>query len=201
MFLQYGAVISTIAVELVVATVIFNFHATLRGSTGALTTNLPIRWFYTGMFFYFLTCLQCAFQVTLTFQQLIHFSDWVVGHAHMVMFGVFIMWQLGIMTYSDPPVAQDSVVQPAAPGMALLAFLHWHRPDVVRPHHPGSLSGSFLVVAPSLGTFPGYLDPVLGGTNRRRAAHDRRLSRVRCQHRANLLELEASAQEAAVATV
>ena len=100
--LQYGAVISTIAVELVVATVIFNFHATLRGSTGALTTNLPIRWFYTGMFFYFLTCLQCAFQVTLTFQQLIHFSDWVVGHAHMVMFGVFIMWQLGMMTYLIP---------------------------------------------------------------------------------------------------
>ena len=33
MFLQYGAVIATIAVELVVATVIFNFHATLRGST------------------------------------------------------------------------------------------------------------------------------------------------------------------------
>ena len=34
MFLQYGAVISTIALELVVASVIFNFHATLRGSTG-----------------------------------------------------------------------------------------------------------------------------------------------------------------------
>jgi cytochrome c oxidase cbb3-type subunit I len=102
MFLQYGAVVSTIAVELVVATVIVNFHATLRGSTSALATNLPIRWFYTGMFFYFLTCLQCAFQVTLTFQQLIHFSDWVVGHAHMVMFGVFIMWQLGAMTYLFP---------------------------------------------------------------------------------------------------
>jgi cytochrome c oxidase cbb3-type subunit 1 len=40
--------------------------------------------------------------VTLTFQQLIHFSDWVVGHAHMVMFGVFIMWQFGIMTYLIP---------------------------------------------------------------------------------------------------
>ena len=34
MFLQYGAVISTIAVELVVTTVIINFHMTLRGSTG-----------------------------------------------------------------------------------------------------------------------------------------------------------------------
>src|SRR5208337_58776 len=77
--------------------------------------------------------------------------------------------------------------------MALLAVGDRHRPDVLRPHHPGNLSGPFLVVAPSLGTFPGYLDPVLGGTNRRRAAHDRRLSRVRCQHRANLLDLEASA--------
>lgn len=104
MFLQYGAVVSTIAVELVVSTVIVNFYATLRGSAGALAANLPIRWFYTGMFYYFLTCLQCAFQVTLTFQQVIHFTDWVVGHAHMVMFGVFILWQLGIMTYLIPRI-------------------------------------------------------------------------------------------------
>ena len=65
-------------------------------------TNLPIRWFYTGMVFYFITCLQCALQVTLTFQTLIHFTDWVVGHAHLVMFGVFSMWLLGIMTYLFP---------------------------------------------------------------------------------------------------
>ena len=44
------------------------------------------------MIFYFLTCLQCALQVTLTFQKMIHFTDWVVGHAHLVMFGVFSMW-------------------------------------------------------------------------------------------------------------
>ncbi len=102
MFLQYGAVISTIAVEMVVTTVLINFFVTLRGATGALTNNLPIRWFYTGMVFYGLTCLQCAFQTTLTFQALIHFTDWVVGHAHMVMFGVFSMWLLGTMTYLFP---------------------------------------------------------------------------------------------------
>ena len=87
MFLQYGAVISTIAVEFVVATVIVNFFGTLYGSGRAVVTNLPIRWFYTGMILYFVTCFQCALQVTLTFQQLIHFTDWVVGHAHLVMFG------------------------------------------------------------------------------------------------------------------
>lgn len=102
MFLQYGAIISTIAVELVVATVVINFFGTLWGDSRAVFTNLPIRWFYTGMVFYFITCFQCALQVTLTFQKLIHFTDWVVGHAHLVMFGVFSMWLFGIMTYLFP---------------------------------------------------------------------------------------------------
>jgi len=102
MFLQYGAVIATVAVELVVTTVVINFFGTLRGSGRAVVTNLPIRWFYTGMVFYFITCLQCAMQVTLTFQALIHFTDWVVGHAHLVMFGVFSFWLIGIMVHLIP---------------------------------------------------------------------------------------------------
>ena len=102
MFLQYGAVISTIAVELVVATVVINFFGTLWGRGRAFFDNLPIRYFYTGMVFYFITCFQCALQVTLTFQKLIHFTDWVVGHAHLVMFGVFSLWLFGIMTYLFP---------------------------------------------------------------------------------------------------
>jgi len=102
MFLQYGAVISTIAVELVVATVVINFFGTLSGRGQAFFDNLPVRYFYTGMVFYFITCFQCALQVTLTFQKLIHFTDWVVGHAHLVMFGVFSLWLFGIMTYLFP---------------------------------------------------------------------------------------------------
>lgn len=104
MFLQYGAVVSTIAVEFVVATVVINFFGTLRGSGWQAVENLPLRWFYTGMILYFITCFQCALQVTLTFQQLIHFTDWVVGHAHLVMFGVFTLWLMGIMTYLIPRV-------------------------------------------------------------------------------------------------
>ncbi len=102
MFLQHGAIVATIAVEFVVTTVIINFFMTLRGSGDALRRNLPIRWFYVGMVFYFTTCLQCAFQVTLTFQKIIHFSDWVVGHAHLVMFGVFGFWIMGMFTYLFP---------------------------------------------------------------------------------------------------
>ena len=102
MFLQYGAIISTIAVEFVVATVVINFVGTLWGDSRKVVTNSPLRFFYTGMIFYFITCFQCALQVTLTFQKLIHFTDWVVGHAHLVMFGVFSMWIFGMMTYLFP---------------------------------------------------------------------------------------------------
>ena len=104
MFLQYGAIISTIAVELVVTTVIINFFGTLRGRGDALRTNMPVRWFYIGMVFYFTTCLQCAFHTTLMFQRIIHFTDWVVGHAHLVMYGVFGFWLNGVMTYLFPRV-------------------------------------------------------------------------------------------------
>lgn len=102
MYAQYGAVISTVAVEIVVTTVIINFFATLFGRGDMLRTSLPIRWFFTGMVLYFTTCLQCAFQVTLSAQKIIHFTDWVVGHSHLVMFGVFGFWVLGMIEHLWP---------------------------------------------------------------------------------------------------
>jgi cytochrome c oxidase cbb3-type subunit 1 len=102
MYVQYGAVASTVAVEIVVTTVIINFFMTLKGSGDALRTNLPIRWFYVGMINYLVVCIQCAFQTTLTAQKAIHFTDWVVGHAHLVMFGVFGFWILGLVTHLWP---------------------------------------------------------------------------------------------------
>jgi cytochrome c oxidase cbb3-type subunit 1 len=97
MFAQYGAVVATVGVEVVVTTVFINFLATLRGSASAIATNLPLRWMYTGIVFYMITCLQCSFQVLLSAQKIIHFTDWVVGHAHLVMFGVFGFWIFGII--------------------------------------------------------------------------------------------------------
>ncbi len=102
MFAQYSAVVSTIAIEIVVTTVVINFFMTLRGDSRQLRDNMAIRWFFLGAFNYFVTCLQCAFQTTLTFQQIIHFSDWVVGHAHLVMFGVFSFWILAMIDHLWP---------------------------------------------------------------------------------------------------
>ena len=141
-FLEYGAIIATIAVEFVVTTVIINFFGTIWGSGRAIVTNLPIRWFYAGMVLYFVTCAQCALQVTHTFQKLIHFTDWVVGHAHLVMFGVFSMWLFGIMTYLLPRLLKHS----------------WYSRNLCEWHFWLSLGGivvMFLDLS-MLGMFQGY---------------------------------------------
>ncbi len=104
MYVQYGAILATMAVEVVVTTVVVNFFATLWGRGHAVRENLPIRWFYTGMVLYFITCLQCAWHTTVHAQKIIHFTDWVPGHAHLVMFGVFTFWLIGIITWLWPRI-------------------------------------------------------------------------------------------------
>ena len=104
MLLRHAAIVATVGVALVTIAVVINFFATVRGCGRAVITNLPVRWFYAGSVFYVLAAAQGAMQATFTFQKLIHFTDWVVGHAHLVMFGVFSMWLLGIMTYLIPRI-------------------------------------------------------------------------------------------------
>lgn len=105
-YVEFGAISTTIAIEVVVTTVVVNFFMTLRGKWSALRTDMAIRWFYAGAVFYFLTCFQCAFQVTWTFQKIIHFTDWVVGHAHMIMFGTFSFWLYGSIDWLWPRVCK-----------------------------------------------------------------------------------------------
>ncbi|MDH4100851.1 MAG: cbb3-type cytochrome c oxidase subunit I, partial [Nitrospirota bacterium] len=55
MYVQYSSVVATIAIEVVVTSVLANFILTLKGSGDFLRTSYPVRWFYTGMVFYWLT--------------------------------------------------------------------------------------------------------------------------------------------------
>jgi cytochrome c oxidase cbb3-type subunit 1 len=105
-YVEFGAITTTIAIEVVVTTVVLNFFMTLRGKWSALRSSLAIRWFYAGAIMYFITCFQCAFQVTWMFQKVIHFTDWVVGHAHMIMFGVFTFWLFGVIDWLWPRVCK-----------------------------------------------------------------------------------------------
>ena len=107
MYAQYAAVLSTIVLELAVVSVIVNFMMTLKGRGEALKESIPLRWIFIGIVNYAITCFQCAIQVLLTTQKVIHFTDWVVGHAHLIMFGTFGFWILGFIAYLWPKVTHS----------------------------------------------------------------------------------------------
>jgi cytochrome c oxidase cbb3-type subunit 1 len=105
-YVEFGAITTTIAIEVVVTTVVVNFFMTLRGKFHMLRSSMAIRWFYAGAVMYFITCLQCSFQVTWMFQKVIHFTDWVVGHAHMIMYGTFTFWVFGTIDWLWPRITR-----------------------------------------------------------------------------------------------
>lgn len=102
MWAQYAGIVASVGVHVVVYTVVYNFWMTFRGESAQLGRNIPYAWILTGTFFYLVTCIQCAFHVTLAFQAIIHFTDWVVAHAHMVLFGTFSFWTIGWIYYLIP---------------------------------------------------------------------------------------------------
>lgn len=105
-YVEFGAISTTIAIEVVVTTVVVNFFMTLRGKYSTLRTSIPIRWFYVGAIYYLITCFQCSFHTTWRFQKVIHFTDWVPGHAHMIMFGTFSFWMFGVIDWLWPRVTK-----------------------------------------------------------------------------------------------
>jgi cytochrome c oxidase cbb3-type subunit 1 len=123
MYAQYAAVLSTVALELAVVSVIVNFMMTLKGRAEALKDSIPLRWIYIGIVNYAITCFQCAIQVLLTTQKVIHFTDWVVGHAHLIMFGTFGFWILGFISYLWPKVTHRQSYSKAAEEWAFWLIL------------------------------------------------------------------------------
>lgn len=106
---QYASILASIGVHVVVYTVVFNIFATVASDWKQLVTNYTVRWIFFGTLAYLITCIQCAVQVTLSAQSIIHFTDWVVGHAHFVLFGVFSFWVTAWMYYLLPRIWRTAI--------------------------------------------------------------------------------------------
>lgn len=98
-WLKALAVIFSAALVIPVITVLTNFYMTMKGNWWMLTTNMPLRFVLTGAFFYFLTCIQGPFQATRGINWYIHFTQWVVGHAHAALLGTFTFFVISSVYY------------------------------------------------------------------------------------------------------
>ncbi len=118
MWAQYASIIASVGVHVVVYTVVFNILATMGGDWKRVVGNVPLMFIAVGAVSYLVTCIQCAVQVTLTVQQIIHFTDWVVGHSHLVLFGTFSFWTFAWIYYMVPRLLNTP--------MHSESLMHWH---------------------------------------------------------------------------
>ena len=108
-WLKALAVVFSIALVIPVITVLTNFFMTMKGNWWQLANNLPLRFVLTGAFFYFITCIQGPFQATRSINWYLHFTQWVVGHAHVALLGTFTFFDFGAIYYILPRVLKRQI--------------------------------------------------------------------------------------------
>ena len=80
--------------------VIVNFFGTMLGRWGAVlggggADNYAAKFLMIGVVYYLIGSFQGSVESLYRFQQLTHFNDFVIGHAHLTVFGAMILWVVG----------------------------------------------------------------------------------------------------------
>lgn len=117
-WLKAIAVISSVFLLVPVLTVLTNFFMTMRGKWQMAVTDMPLRFAVTSAIFYLLTCLQGPFQATRWINWYLHFTQWVVGHAHLALLGTFSFILTSSFYY----------------GMPRLTGMQWQSQGLIRAH-------------------------------------------------------------------
>jgi cbb3-type cytochrome c oxidase subunit I len=83
-------------------TVLTNLWMTMRGNWQKIYESVVLKFFITGTVFYLITAVQGSFQAVQGFNRLIHYTQWIVGHAHVALFGTYSIWLMGAIYYIVP---------------------------------------------------------------------------------------------------
>lgn len=114
------AIVSSMLLIIPVWTVIQNFFGTMIGKWSEFKTNLPARFLIVGSVLYLLGCFQGSIEALRSVQQPTHFTDFVVAHSHLTIFGTFIIWAMGSALYVWPRLHRVETEHPA-----LLRYGFW----------------------------------------------------------------------------
>ena len=87
-------------------TVLQNFFGTMIGRWAELGRNLPAKFLVVGSVMYLIGCFQGSVEALRSIQQPTHFTDFVIAHSHITVFGTFVLWALGGTLYVWPRIAR-----------------------------------------------------------------------------------------------
>jgi cytochrome c oxidase cbb3-type subunit I len=113
------AVIGSLGLFIPVITFLTNIWLTMRGNWGKIYESLPLKFVMAGTVFYLITCIQGPLQAIQGFNRLIHFTNWIVGHAHLALLGTFSFWAMGAVYFIIPVTLKRRIYNP---GLAQAQF-------------------------------------------------------------------------------
>ncbi|WP_139491564.1 cbb3-type cytochrome c oxidase subunit I [Brevibacillus dissolubilis] len=88
-WLMKAGVIPSVLLIIPVWSVLANVFGTMKGKWQLVSHDVSLKFLITGMIFYLITCVQGPFQSLMGPSSVLKFTNWVVGHAHMPLFGAF----------------------------------------------------------------------------------------------------------------
>ena len=96
------AIITSMLLIIPVWTVLVNFFGTVKGRWREFGRNLPAKFLIMGSLMYLFGCFQGSTEALRSIQQPTHFTDFVISHSHLTVFGTFVVWAMGGLIYVWP---------------------------------------------------------------------------------------------------
>jgi cytochrome c oxidase cbb3-type subunit 1 len=102
------AIVSSMMLIIPVWTVLQNFFGTMIGRWPEFSGNLPAKFLIVGALMYLVGCFQGSLEALRSVQQPTHFTDFVISHSHLTIFGTFVVWAVAGTMYVWPRLAGDA---------------------------------------------------------------------------------------------
>ncbi len=101
------AIISSMMLIIPVWTVLQNFFGTMIGRWQEFPRNLAAKFLIVGAIMYLVGCFQGSLEALRALQRPTHFTDFVIAHSHLTVFGTFVVWAIAGTVYVWPRLARD----------------------------------------------------------------------------------------------
>lgn len=99
------AIITSMLLIVPVWTVLQNFFGTMVGRWHTIGQNLTAKFLIMGSLMYLVGCFQGSTEALRSIQQPTHFTDFVISHSHLTVFGTFVVWAIGGTVHVIPKLA------------------------------------------------------------------------------------------------
>ncbi|MCB1213331.1 MAG: cbb3-type cytochrome c oxidase subunit I [Chlamydiia bacterium] len=108
-WLQTVSIVFSIWLFIPVWSVIVNLFGTMRGHWNSYSHSAPLRFLLMGVLFYLMVCIQGPLMALRNINEITSKTDWIIGHAHMALYGTFTFFAIAGIYWVIPVLAQREI--------------------------------------------------------------------------------------------